>query len=298
MFLLSLFFLSFFSFGRADLFDGVWRTYNLALAGNAPPLPLTTSDALSSGWVLGRSNCVTRMGYEYFYEDSAPTKHSPLSIWYTASGNISGLSVYVFGENSAPQYLRDEGYWRVASHLNSSSSMFFISVGFRSGLVCSTSFIPSDLVGDSITINPDTALSLTIPLNEENIYCNSGIQGSAMKCFGTHYYSHLDHNDMWNSSKLVPIGSMYWKGQLTTIMFMSPVPQPGVLSLTDNFWDRPALIPTSMCYNWCDSNCTWPGVDGWSTMHVFFTSAWSTILPEPNEGPPVYRSCLNTDYSC
>jgi len=283
-------------FARADLFDGVWRTYNLALNGAAPALPLNVPDAVAAGWVPGSPYCVTGLGFEYFYEQPEPTKRTPLSLWFTNGGsNISGISIYVFGENSAPAPLVSSGYWRQAVKLNR-TDVYFLSVGFRYGPVCDPNQAPPALVGDYVIVNPDTALSLFLPLNESDAYCGGWVQGSAMKCFGTHYFYHTDPDDLWNISKVNPVGVMYWKGQLTTFMIITPEPQRGGIPPGDGYWDQPPLPPSLMCQNWCDDSCAWHNT--WSTIHIFLTSDWATIVPEPNEGPPVYRSCENLGYSC
>jgi len=39
-----------------------------------------------------------------------------------------------------------------------------------------------------------------------------------------------------------------------------------------------------MCENFCNSTCTWPGVDHWSTMHIYLNSQWSYISCEGGSG--------------
>jgi len=277
-----------------NMFDGLWRTFSLALANAAPQLPLTVDDAQMYGWVQDKStnDCTRGLGYQYFYNGSA-TPTTPVSLWYNSLGKVSGITVYAFGVEDPS--IANLQFWRKLK-----SDVYFLSVGFRSSPTCQNRFDDGYVVGDQLVINPDTNQNYLLPVNEKDAYCDGWRQGSAMKTLGTHYFFHPDKNDVWNSSKLVPIGVMYYNGKACTFMFMTPVPQPGSYAAQDQFWDRPVLSPPLMCQNWCeDSTCNWPQVYGWSTLHIFLNSQWPSILPADNQGPPVYRSCSDVNkYVC
>jgi hypothetical protein len=70
--------------------DGLWRTFNLALVGLAPPLPLTSQEAAAAGWRAMSSTCDNNLGIRYAQDGSAPQKNTPLTIYYTASGQVAG----------------------------------------------------------------------------------------------------------------------------------------------------------------------------------------------------------------
>ena len=73
--------------------DGLWRTFNLALLGKAPTLPLTISEAESQDWQrMGAvGDCDPSLGIRYAYKDDNPGKSTPLTIYYTAAGQIAGM---------------------------------------------------------------------------------------------------------------------------------------------------------------------------------------------------------------
>jgi len=277
--------------GQTKLFDGVWRSYGKALSGEAIPLALTSQDAVAQGWKSAQLHCVPGMGFQYFDGDSEPHRLAPLAIWYNAKGNISGVSMYLFG-GGAPSNLVNLGYWRKSPF---DSDSYYLSVGFRSSDVCSPSSPDNNPVGDVVILNPDQqAGKLNYPLNEKDVYCGGFVQGSAMKCFGTHYFKQLDLHDPYNSSKLVPVGTMYWNETLTTFMIISPSTQTAIATV----WDGNPLTGPLMCQNWCDDSCSWDA-PLWSTLHIFLTSDYVNILPPNNEGPPVYRTCVAVNsYSC
>ena len=154
------------SFGQAALFDGVWRSYGKALNGAAIPLPLTTNSALDQGWQAEGRACVAGMGYQYFDGATQPRRFTPLSIWFDAKGNISGLSMYLFG-GGAPAPLIGN-YWRKSPY---TSNSYYLSVGFRSSLVCDSTSPDSNGVGNIVVLNPDLPSRVNYSLNEQDTYC-------------------------------------------------------------------------------------------------------------------------------
>ena len=75
---------------QSGIGDGLWRTFNLALVGLAPSLPLTSEEADSQGWKVVNSECDPNLGIQYAQNGATPQKNTPLTIYYTASGQVAG----------------------------------------------------------------------------------------------------------------------------------------------------------------------------------------------------------------
>jgi len=231
--------------------------------------------------------CDPYLGYRYAYKDTAPGKSTPLTIYYTSAGQVAGLGVDVFGEGSAPQQLIDMGYWIPVSR-----NQWTINVSFREpGYMCTNQTAP-ETIGDRIVINQGTT-NQSVPIDASSAYCENWTYGSCMKTMGQHWF--YDVSDAptlsWQSDNLLPIVAMYYPptidGTINAIFFATPVAQPGsdyVLHKPGD-WETPALTPSEMCENFCDSDCQWDGVDKWSTMHIYFNSQWSYIKCDGGSGP-------------
>jgi len=291
-----------FSLCFASIGNGLWRTFNLALMGDAPALPLTTADALSQGWVLSNAQCDNTLGYLYTQNSATPQKSTPLSIYYTAGGQVSGLAVNIFGSGAAPDSLVDQGFWIPVAN---TKDEWTLSVSFRApgaSIMCNTSYTSSDILGDRIVINPST-ISYSLPLTAADAYCENWTSGSCMTTMGEHWFYDLSTAPFqsWESQNLLPVVTMFYPpdmtGTISTIFFTTPVAQPGAdyVLYKPGDWETPALSPSEMCENYCNSTCTWPGVSKWSTMHIYLNSQWSTITC-PNGKGFVGRECPDLDY--
>lgn len=56
--------------------------------------PLTASVAASQGWYRLSSSCSPVYGYPYARDPSGPTSTSPVILYYTAAGQLSGASSF------------------------------------------------------------------------------------------------------------------------------------------------------------------------------------------------------------
>lgn len=269
-----------------ELGDGLWRTFNLALLGEAPALPITVATAKNQGWELMDNTCDPNLGYRYAYKDNAPGKSTPLTIYYTAAGQVAGLGVDVFGEGSAPDKLVNMGYW-----ISVGKNQWTISVSFRDTEYMCSNKTANQAIGDRIIINQGS-INQSIPLTASDAYCNDWTFGSCMKTMGQHWF--YDVSDAptlsWQSENLLPVVAMYYpptiNGTINAIFFATPVAQPGsdYLLYKPGDWETPSLTPSQMCENFCNEDCEWPGVHKWSTMHIYLNSQWSYISCEGGSG--------------
>jgi len=281
--------------------DGLWRTFNKALNGDAPPLPLTAEEASSQGWQPVTSSCDPNLGIQYTQNSNKPEKSTPLSVYYTAGGQVAGVGVNVYESGAAPDNLVSLGFWIPVS---GSKNEWMLSVSFRPyEEMCNSSFTSDMVLGDRLVINQGS-LNYSLPLTAAEAYCGDWTYGSCMTTMGEHWFYDVSTapQQSWQAENLLPVVTMYYppnmNGTISTIFFTTPVKQPGsdYLLYNPGDWESPALTPRLMCENYCDDNCEWPGVSHWSTMHVYLNSQWSYITC-PNGKGVVGRECPDLDYS-
>ena len=202
------------------------------------------------------------------------------------------MGIYIYGDGSAPDNLVEKGFW-----IPVGSSEWMLSASFR-GIenMCNSTYKADEVLGDRLVINQQS-INYTIPLTAAEAQCSQWTPGSCMVTMGEHWFYDLSSAPVqsWNSSNLLPIVAMYYppniNGTLSTFFFTTPVKQPGSNPLSiPGDWEVPALTPPDMCLNYCDSTCTWPGVDYWSTMHIYINSQW-TYITCPNGSGPIDREC-------
>jgi len=283
----------------ADIGDGLWRTFNLALVGLAPALPLTSREAEAAGWQKMSSECDPNVGFRYAQNAATPQKNTPLSIYYTAAGQVSGLATNIYGAGAAPSNLVELGYWIPVS---GSQNEWMISVSFRAAnLMCDAGTTAPEVLGDRLVVNQGS-LNYSLPLTAADAYCSEWASGSCMVTMGEHWFYDVSTAPQlsWQQQNLLPIVTMFYppnmNGTISTIFFTTPVKQPGAdyVLYKPGDWETPALTPSEMCLNFCDDSCSWDGVDYWSTMHIYLNSQWSYIGC-PNGKTPIDRECPTLD---
>mmetsp|Transcript_80147 Transcript_80147/g.120460 ORF Transcript_80147/g.120460 Transcript_80147/m.120460 type:complete len:265 (+) Transcript_80147:142-936(+) len=233
-------------------------------------------------------DCDANLGIRYAYKGSGPSKSTPLTIYFTAGGQVAGVGVNLYGAGSAPQNLIDLGFW---IPIEGEKNQWMLSVSFRQPSdMCSHTTV-DEVIGDRLVINQNT-LSYSLPLTAAEAFCNNWTYGSCMTTMGQHwFYDVSGAPDLtWNSANLLPVVTMYYppniNGTINAFFFTTPVAQPGsdYLLHKPGDWETPDLSPSQMCENFCNSTCTWPGVDDWSTMHIYLNSQWSYITCDGGHG--------------
>ena len=137
----------------SGLGDGLWRTF-----GTDERMPLTSQAAEAQGWKRMSPACDAQQGFRFAQGSAQPGTKTPLTLYYTASGQIAGAGVDIFGEGAAPENLVAGGFWvPVPGALN----QWTISVSFRSSsAMCSRGSWPPNING---TIN---SFFFTTPLGQ------------------------------------------------------------------------------------------------------------------------------------
>jgi len=224
------------------------------------PLPITSSQAIQHGWIKS-GTCVAGHGIPYNFQQPAPNKSTPLTIYYSPNGAVTGVSVEVYG--SVEQNLLDKGYW-----VPTGTNQWRITVVFRDPRSVCGSVNGNDL-GDRLVINP-TGIARALPVTEKDASNQKWHKGSCFQGMGHHWFYDLATAPRlsWESSNLLPVVTMYDQGLINAIFFASSTVQQGLL---DAHWWEPIPLPNVlMCKNTCDDDCTFSGTLAWSTFHIYF----------------------------
>ena len=223
--------------------------------------PLTTTDAVSAGWVRGSSSCDDNLGIAYNYKDSAPTKKRPVSLYYTATGAIAGVGIRVYG--SLPSNLISRGFW-----VKQSDGAYLLTVSFRpTSAMCGTTTSPGT-IGNQLMVNQGT-LNVPIPLTDSAAQAGGFTKGGCIDKMGTHWALDLESAPKmtWEVANLMPVIPMYNDGVVSAFFIASDDTQQSLLPPSNRFWDIVVIPRSLMCLNWCDDSCSWKGTLAFSTMH-------------------------------
>jgi len=238
------------------------------------PLPTNVSAATAAGWSAASSYCNANLGLAYTYGGAGATSDNPLTLFFTAGGQIAGMGVNLYGD--PPKNLIETGYWQYIS-----DGVYFLSVTFRESsqdVMCDDSYTDDYILGDRLTINSNN-LTVSLPLTESEAQDAQWTKGSCFSTMGYHYFYDLATapSMSWEAANLLPIVLMYNNGSLNAFFFASSVVQQGLLSA--HFWDPIPLLDILMCKNWCDSSCTWSDTSAWSTLHVYLNDYQEVTCP-------------------
>jgi len=240
--------------------DRIDRTY-----GVYKSLPITTAEALAQGWVRLNSTCDPNKGIEYALNGTV-NQPFPLSLFFTATGNISAFSLRAWGD--LPTSLRGNFWLPQGDH-------FQIVLSFRDPqIVCNSNYAVTEELGDRVIVNQGIT-NFSIPLT----YIDAGAQnwsvGGCIEKMGRHWSYDLATmpNESWKIDSLMPVMPMYSNqtGQITAILVNTRVVQ--YTEPVYGIYEEPLPGPL-MCYNWCSIDCV-IGEIGlhplWNTLHFFFT---------------------------
>jgi len=222
--------------------------------------PLTVAEARQNGWYPLNTTCDPNYGFAYAKSSSGPTATEPVTLYYTAGGQLGGFGVRVTGH--VEKFLVDRGFWR---HVHGDSYENFIRTRDAS-LMCSGAVSPYP-IGDRLEIGG----VFNIPLNDSEAVKQGWIPGNCIGGMGVHYAYDLAAfgKNTWNVSTLLPMMPMYdiHRHTINAVLFNVPhweyTEPAGVFEgpFTSSFF----------CYNWCaNSGCNFKGATLWSTLHFLF----------------------------
>jgi len=234
--------------------DRLFRSYN-----NYIGMPINTTSARASGWQQS-GPCQDKLGIPYNYQASAPAVHAPMTFYFSNTGVITGIGMNVYG--GVESKLANLGYFFTDGD-GHRIIVTFSSVSSN----CATNAAEGSL-GDRLVINAHT-IAHSVPVEETDAQSGNWHKGSCFEAMGHHWFYDLETAPKmsWQAQNLLPIVPMYNNGVLNAFFFADPTIQQGLFD--SNWWDRVALPNLLMCYNFCDSGCTFSGTSFWSTGHVF-----------------------------
>jgi len=221
---------------------------------------MNVNDALNQGWT-NYTECNPALGIGYTQVTNGyPSKDYPITLFYSAEGQISGLGMTHFGAPLSSL----TNYWQP---LNDGTNNAFMSASFRAeslGL-CDPNAYQNLPLGDQVVINQGT-LNLEIPLTDSDATSAEYTSGACISEMGTHWSYDLQTAPVmsWIAANLQPVVPMYENGSLVAFFFTTSNTQ---MPWPIGQWE--VTIPSVlMCENWCDSSCDWD-VSFWSTLHFF-----------------------------
>jgi len=241
----------------ASIGDRLIRTYTVY-----QDLPQNITNAQSLGW-LQSSTCDPYLGIPFNFQASAPSVDYPLTLYFTAAGQLAGAAVEVFG--SVEQNLLSKGFFQTTAN----SDQWHISISFRApSAMCSGITTPGS-IGDRLVINANT-IAYPLPTTEQSAISGKWHKGSCFYGMGHHYFYDLASapNMSWKSANLLPVVTMFDKGVINAVFFASSTIQQGLFGA--HWWEPIPLFNALMCKNTCDADCTFQGTSAWSTFHLYF----------------------------
>jgi len=237
--------------------DGLYRT---AIVDSV--LPLSMSDASAAGWNQD-GNCDPNLGIPWSMH-AAPQKTEPVTVFYTAAGQVAGVGLTMWGTPS-------NGFW-----LPTSNGAYILTVSFRDPSVMCSGDTQSYVLGDRVVINQGSSMTFDVPLNASEAAAQNWFgPGGCISHMGNHWSYDLETAPemSWEAANLLPLLPMYQnvssdnyeQGAINAFLITTPAFQY-TEPLGD--WEGP-FINTLFCYNWCDPECTSFDADPWYTLHFF-----------------------------
>jgi len=226
-------------------------------------LPMNLTEAIEAGWYnFTNSYCDPNIGIAYSQEEDGPTQGYPITVYFSESGQISGMGMTHFGQPAAGL----EDFWVADSN---GDGNYLMTVSFRdpSAGLCTANNEQPEYLGTQVVVNQGS-LNFVIPLDNTAAEAAEFTAGGCIGHMGTHWsYDLKTHPEMsWVPSNLAPVVAMYNDRPLSAFFFTTPT-----LQYSEPFgpWEGP--IPDNlMCLNWCDSSCDF-NINFWNTLHFFIT---------------------------
>lgn len=187
---------------------------------------------------------------------------NPLVLYYTSYGQISGLSVAIYGNVSSLAVKR--GFIQANADRTHS-----VSLRFRSAEPCSVYTNDPAPVGDGVAIG-----GVSMPLTSAAASASGFTSGACIGGMGRHYALDMASSPKmsWVGANLFPLVAMYdtTTQKLTAVFIASITRQQSIFPPDDDDWDVIPITNGLMCKNFCDPKCHFSDVTLWSTMHLWF----------------------------
>lgn len=222
--------------------------------------PLTSSDAVKSGWHQYNSTCDPTFGYCYAKARNGPSHSKPFVVCYTAAGQLSAFGVYAFDQEAGAPLV--PALWQPEMTSDGAAVRSIISTRNVSS-VCTQQRFDAP-IGDRLSINGN----FEVPVTQSAAEDAGWLPGNCIPRMGTHHSYNLNPSDPFAVESMVPVIPMYnpADGKVAAVLFEWPYPQKNGLT---GPWEGP-FGNNLFCANWCkDSGCSF-GDDVMSSMHWLF----------------------------
>ena len=258
-------------------------------------LPSSQADAAARGWQLARredgSPCREDLGFEYTEGADTHSRARPLSLFFNAAGQLSGLSVRAWFESDTsfnPLWWQQPAFgadadggsrWVTVSTrapAEACSQAAAGSVGSASGAAST-----GDLLGDRLAVNGG---QLLVPTEAPADPQGAWKRGACMANMSQHWGYPLDGQESsllgpQHGTGVLPINPMYsvpagsGHGRVTALAFFTTEPQ--LTQRDGGVWDASGT-PAQLCAgNYCvDAKQCEFGASN-SVFHVFFVDQWA-----------------------
>jgi len=226
-------------------------------------LPLTTQSANAAGWKNLSGDCDPNLGYAFYEDDNeAPTKAHPITLFFSASGQLSGFGLSHFG---APEESLQGIYW-----MEQQDGSYMITISTRSSdeNLCDDGNVSNSPLGTVVIINQG-GLNRAIPLTSADASQELYTRGSCIGGMGRHWSYDLAAapNMTWKVENYMPVTPMYSEstGNIAGIFI-----ETNNLQWVEPFGDfEGPFISAIMCKNYCDNSCSWDAT-AFTTLHFGF----------------------------
>jgi len=266
-------------------------------------LPIGADALLEQGWIKhDAQGCDPVLGFAWTKDAQGLTKEEPLTLYTTSGGQPSGVGIVILGKGQAPLPEAQKKFATqkplVAAVNTGEDEVAHIDISFRdSWMVCDGKRYPdAGEIGHKLTVNPKASSGddqFSIPVMEDDAELEGWKRGSCFDTMGWHRLKDFNSNGLsGEASNLLPVAPIYFDGKLVTLMFISTVlqqdpieAQPG--TFMPNGWETQPLNDAGMCFNTCDSACTFnperAGAKLWSTMHIFLADHMTVMCPQETQ---------------
>lgn len=267
------------------------------------PSPMMAADAQFYNYKTD-GKCNPNIGIAYTAKQVGTTPYTPLTYYYTARGQLSGIGMTLYDIPSNKSYV-PQGFIDHNSVEYVGDFGYHIKVSFREmGEICNEEHRYPEAIGNTMIVNPGERGEYVIPWTaEEAEATGQWKKGSCVYDMGTHWWRDVvGGNAMtWKVGNLFPIIPMYDEaegqdGTLNAFFFAAPggqgfqayelecltkLPEGDLSCGYDyatnglNSWgfDMPMMnwnFGPTVCGNMCEP-CFWPDSPGpiWQIEHVF-----------------------------
>lgn len=250
-------------------------------------LPVGEEELKAAGWHKHGTTCNPSLGFAWTQDASGMNKEHPMKLYTTAGGQPAGVGIVILGHGQEP-LPEEHKKWATESPLaptTTEHAFANIDVAFRSGDIMCSGAKDTAAIGNTLILNPTGKNSKSLPLTESDADSSGWRRGSCFDGMGYHHFFDTAVGGgklSWKAVNLLPVVTMFDKGELNAIFFVSTINQVSIPIFKSNQWEPKSLSSSEMCANLCDKDCAFPDLTSggpFSTFHVYFRDHSKVTCP-------------------